>query len=135
MSNTFVSNEVKSQEIRFNHITPDQGFGFGNVWAILEDHEGFMWFGTEDGLIKYDGYSLVNFKHNSSDSSSISVNFITTLLEDSYNQIWVGTFGGGLNLYDRNTNSFRSYMFDQDDPHSLPHNRVKSLIQDHQGLI
>lgn len=126
---------LQAQDIRFNHITPDQGFGFGNVWSVLEDHEGFLWFGTEDGLIKYDGYDITNFRTNKSDSTSISANFSVILLEDRYHQIWIGTFGGGLNLYDRNTNTFRRFLPNQEKSNSIPHNRVKTLLESQDGNI
>ena len=48
-----------SQDIKFNHITPNDGLANGNVRTILQDYQGFFWFGTEDGLQRYDGYSLV----------------------------------------------------------------------------
>ncbi len=134
---TMASNNQKAfgQDINFNHLTPDEGFGFGNVWAVLEDSEGFMWFGSEDGLIKYDGYNLTLYKNNQSDSTSISTNFIMTLLEDSHNQLWIGTFGGGLNLLHRDTDSFTRYLHDPDDSNSLPHNRVKTLLESKDGNI
>ncbi len=124
-----------SQDIKFNHITPDEGFGFGNVWSIIEDHEGFMWFATEDGLIKYDGYELLTFRNNKSDPKSISANFSVCLLEDRYNQLWIGTFGGGLNRYDREKDIFYQYQHNEDDSFSLPHNRVKTLYESKDGNI
>ena len=124
-----------AQDIKFNHITPDQGVGFGNLWAILEDQEGFMWFGTEDGLIKYDGYNLTNYKYDKSDSTTISANFVVTLLEDRFGQLWVGTFGGGLNRYERNKDSFTRFVHDEDNPASIPHNRIKTLLESKDGKI
>lgn len=126
---------IIGQDIKFNHITPDQGVGFGNLWAILEDQEGFMWFGTEDGLVRYDGYNLTNYKYNKSDSNSISANFVVTLIEDRFGHLWIGTFGGGLNLYDRNKDNFVRFIHDRGNPASLPHNRIKSLIESQDGKI
>jgi signal transduction histidine kinase/ligand-binding sensor domain-containing protein len=127
--------KVLAQDINFHHITQDQGTGFGNVWGILEDYEGFMWFATDDGLIRYDGYDLVMYRNKKEDPGSISANFVVVLLEDRYNQLWVGTFGGGLNLYDRRTDSFRRFIYNPDDPHSLPSNRVKTMIESQDGNI
>ena len=126
---------LKSQDLKFHHITSDEGYGFGNTWAIMEDSEGFMWFATEDGLIKYDGYNFTIYRNDKLDSSSISSNFSMVLLEDRYNQVWIGTFGGGLNLYDRKTDTFRSFMYDSEHSFSLPHNRVKTLLESQDGNI
>jgi signal transduction histidine kinase/ligand-binding sensor domain-containing protein len=127
--------KVLAQDINFHHITQDQGTGFGNVWGILEDYEGFMWFATDDGLIRYDGYDLVTYRNKKDDPLSISANFAVVIMEDRYNQLWVGTFGGGLNLYDRRTDSFRRFIYSPDDPHSLPSNRVKTMIESQDGNI
>ena len=126
---------VRGQEIRFNHITPDQGVGFGDLWSINEDHEGFMWFGTEDGLIKYNGYNLKLYKNNPSDSSSLSANFVMTMLEDRFDQIWIGTFGGGLNLYNRNQDNFYRYVPEQRNLSVVHRNRVKTLLESKDGNI
>jgi ligand-binding sensor domain-containing protein len=83
--------KVLAQDINFHHITQDQGTGFGNVWGILEDYEGFMWFATDDGLIRYDGYDLVTYRNKKDDPLSISANFAVVIMEDRYNQLWVGT--------------------------------------------
>ncbi len=128
-------NQARAQDIKFQHISPDEGYSFGNVWGVLEDHEGFMWFATDDGLVRYNGYDLVTYRNHRSDPGSISANFSIILLEDRYNQLWVGTFGGGLNLYDRDTDSFRRFLNDPKNPNSLPHNRVKTMIESQDGKI
>lgn len=124
-----------SQDIRFNHITTDEGFGIGYVWSFLQDHEGFMWFATEDGLIRYDGYELRYFRHDKSDSTTISTNFAMSLLEDKYHQLWIGTFGGGLNRYDRTNNVFYHYEYDTSAEASISRKRVKSLLESKDGKI
>jgi len=124
-----------AQDLKFHHITADQGYGFGNIWSVIEDSEGFMWFASEDGLIKYDGYDIITFRNDKTDSTTISANFSVTLIEDQYHQIWIGTFGGGLNLYNRNTNTFRRFVADPENPYALPNNRVKSLFESQDGNI
>lgn len=126
---------VFSQDIRLNHITADEGFGIGYVWSFLQDHEGFMWFATEDGLIRYDGYELRYFRHDKSDSTTISTNFAMTLLEDKYHQLWVGTFGGGLNRYDRTNNVFYHYEYDTTPGAFISRKRVKALYESKDGNI
>ena len=58
----FFSNLTVAQELKFAHITAEQGLSMGAVNCVLQDSKGFMWFGTQDGLNKYDGYTITVFK-------------------------------------------------------------------------
>jgi signal transduction histidine kinase/ligand-binding sensor domain-containing protein len=71
-----------------------------------------MWIGTDDGLNKYDGYSITVYKHNPDDPHSLSHNQVWSLFEDSFDVLWIGTFGGGLNQFDRSTGQFTRYDAD-----------------------
>lgn len=79
------------------------------VNAILQDKKGFMWFGTKDGLNRYDGFSFRVFKRNTNDKTVIGNNFITSLYEDMQGNIWVGT-DAGLYIYDPQEEAFRHFM-------------------------
>src|SRR5665648_232766 len=100
--------------IRFEHISLDQGLSQSVVLAILQDHQGFMWFGTQDGLNRYDGYEFIVYKHDPSDPNSISNSFVQALYEDVNGIIWIGSFGGGLNRFDPRTEKFSAYYPDND---------------------
>ncbi len=121
--------------IRFEHITVDQGLSQSGISCILQDEQGFMWFGTQDGLNKYDGYKFTIYKHDQSDSHSLSDNFIESLYEDKSGTIWVGTNGGGLDKLERGTDQFIHYKHDQDNPSSLGKNRVLSIYEDRFGTL
>ena len=69
--------------MRFEHISIEQGLSQVSVNCILKDSQGFMWFGTLDGLNRYDGYEFKIYKHDSTDPTSISDNYILCILEDS----------------------------------------------------
>ncbi len=71
-----------------------------------------MWFGTSDGLNRYDGYSFTVYKHDPDDPHSLSHNLVSSLFEDSTGMLWVGTYGGGLNRFDRDTGQFTRYDTD-----------------------
>lgn len=90
-----------SHNINFKHLTINDGLSQNAVFAILKDSRGFMWFGTKDGLNKYDGYNFVIYQHNPFDSTTLSGNYITSIFEDSRGLLWIGTFDRGINVYDR----------------------------------
>jgi ligand-binding sensor domain-containing protein len=71
------------ERVAFRHLTIADGLSQNAVSAIVQDRRGFMWFGTKDGLDRYDGYQFVVFRHDPFDSTSISDSEITALFEDS----------------------------------------------------
>lgn len=124
-----------SQDIKFNHITTNDGLTNGNVRTILQDYQGFFWFGTEDGLQRYDGYSLVDYRHDPGDSTSVSSNFIFYLYEDSKKNLWVGCMDGGICWYNRKENNFRCFKSDPEDPSSIMNNLVRSITESSDGKL
>jgi ligand-binding sensor domain-containing protein len=115
--------------IKFERIGPEQGLSQSTVNCILQDHHGFMWFGTQDGLNKYDGYRFAAYKHDVLDSSSVSDNHILSVLEDSDGKLWIGTLDGGLNKFDCGTEQFTRFVNDPNNPSSLSHNRVFTIYE------
>jgi len=101
---TAVSSSLRAQvpDVRFEHISIEQGLSQDIVKSILQDRQGFMWFGTEDGLNRYDGYSVTVYKNDPLDSNSLSNNSINVLFEDSRGNIYAqnvtssGGLGGGV---------------------------------------
>jgi len=92
-----------------------------------------MWFGTRDGLNRYNSYEFYQYRFNSEDSTSISNNTISCLFEDHLGIIWIGTEGGGLNSYDPVKDQFQRYMHDPDQANSIPHNSIGSITEDRNG--
>jgi ligand-binding sensor domain-containing protein len=125
----------QSRFVRFEHINLDEGLSQGSVYSILQDRRGFLWFGTQDGLNKYDGYDFTVYRHDKYDSSSLSDNCIYSLFEDSEGYLWIGTLSGGLNRFDPRTRQFKSYHLLSNDPHGLTSNLVTSIWQDRSGTI
>jgi signal transduction histidine kinase/ligand-binding sensor domain-containing protein/CheY-like chemotaxis protein len=93
----------------FRHLTIADGLSQNSVSSIVQDTRGFMWFGTKDGLNRYDGYNFLIFRHDPTDPGSISDSDITALFEDRAGRLWVGTRTGGLNSYDRGRERFRRH--------------------------
>ncbi|MBN2103227.1 response regulator [bacterium] len=98
--------------------------------CIHQDHEGFMWFGTQNGLNQFDGYRYRIFQYDPSDSCSISANQINCILEDREGYLWIGTDAGGLNRYNKLFNQFKHYRADIEDSTQLPDDFIGSLFQD-----
>jgi signal transduction histidine kinase/streptogramin lyase/DNA-binding NarL/FixJ family response regulator len=121
--------------IRFRHLTADDGLPSNRVQAILQDRQGFMWFGTAEGLARYDGYQIKVYKNRPDDPNSLSDNEVTALLEDSAGMIWVGTSRGGLDRFDPNAETFTHYQSKPDDPSSLGSNSVHALALDEAGNV
>ncbi len=122
-------------KLQFEHITVDQGLSQSGIISMLQDSQGFMWFGTQDGLNKYDGYNFIVYKYNELDSHSLSDNFIASIYEDKSGIIWVGTDAGGLNKFNRKTEQFTRYQHESDNLNSLSHNRVLSIYEDNSGTL
>ncbi len=83
---------AQQREIRFDRI--EQGLSQGTVNSILQDSRGLMWFGTQDGLNRFDGYSMEVYKHHPEDKASLPSNHIWSLREDERGDVWIGTEGG-----------------------------------------
>lgn len=94
--------------MRFFHLTIADGLSHNMVRAIVQDPQGFLWFGTQDGLNRYDGYSFAIFRHLRSDPHSLVHNTVQALAVDSRGVLWVGTVGG-IDRFDRHTSWFIHY--------------------------
>jgi two-component system, sensor histidine kinase ChiS len=121
--------------IKFERLSIKDGLSQSTVYAILQDSQGFMWFGTQDGLNKYDGYTFIHYRHDPQDAESLSNNFITSLYEDQQGNLWIGTDSGGLNRYDRQRDTFIHYQNDPNNPHSLSSNIVLGIYEDKTGTL
>ncbi len=118
---------AQTDQIQFEHLSVEEGLSATTVMAILQDSRGFLWFGTYDGLNRYDGYSFTTYIHNSDDSTTISSNSIRALCEDGEGNIWVGTWNNGLNKFNRNTGKFTRYVNSERDTESISNNEILSV--------
>lgn len=116
-------------------LSVEEGLSNAFVWDILQDRQGFLWFATEDGLNRFDGYQFTIFRQQG--LGSISHNTIWALYEDRAGTLWVGTYGGGLNKFDRATQTFTRYQHDPKNANSLSDDRVRSIHEsaDEPGVL
>ena len=122
-------------ETRFEHISLEQGLSQTTVFSVFQDSKGFLWFGTLDGLNKYDGYSIIVFRSDPRNPKTISNNSVFKIFEDNTGALWIGTLGGGLNRFDRATEQFKRFRHAPGDSTSLSNDFVRSIFQDRAGRL
>ena len=127
--------EVCNCDLRFDHINIEQGLSQSSVRVILQDSIGFLWFGTEDGLNRYDGYNFKTFKPDPDAIDSISDRFITAIVEDGEGILWIGTRQGGLNRYDPRTEKFTQYRHNDEFQSSLSDDYIYTLLIDSNDTL
>lgn len=120
---------AQAPELKFRHLGNEQGLSNSTIETILQDSRGFMWFGTRDGLNKYDGYQITVYRYDAADSNSISDNYIKCLYEDSEHTLWIGTLNG-LNRFNPAKNNFTRYRHNPQNKNSLSHNLVTGICED-----
>ena len=108
-----LSTAARTQEcqIEFRHFSVTDGLSHSQVNAIVQDRQGFLWFGTRAGLNRYDGYQCKIFRHDPDDSTSLSGDFILALCVTNDGLLWIGTQGRGATRYDPVTGSLTQIRF------------------------
>jgi len=127
--------QAQQKNVNFSSLNTTDGLSQSDVKSILKDHEGYMWFSTDDGLNKYDGYHFTVYRHDGKNIHSLPTNNVSALYEDNQGRIWVGTTGSGMCLYDRNADSFTTFPFRKNDDHSLSSGEVNTIFQDNKNNI
>jgi signal transduction histidine kinase/ligand-binding sensor domain-containing protein/CheY-like chemotaxis protein len=126
---------ARDSDIEFERISLAQGLSQSVVLCILQDTRGFMWFCTQDGLNRYDGYEFKLYKHVAGELDTLSNSFVQAMCEGEGGVLWLGTNGGGLNRLDLETGRVTRYQNDPDDPQSLSADGVTAVLEDEQGVV
>lgn len=131
----FLLGTVRAQETYyFDNIGTNKGLSQSDVNCIYQDVYGYMWFGTHDGLNKYDGYSFTVYKPDEN-SKGIGSNLIFAIEGDDKGNLWIGTTGDGLWYYDREKETFRQFKYEKDVPFGLIDDYITYLTLDSKNRL
>lgn len=119
----------------FERLSISNGLSQNTVTCIIQDSKGFMWFGTQYGLNRYDGYKFEKFKTDPWNTNSISDNYINAIFEDAKGVLWVGTRSGGVNRYDPDKDQWTRFRHDARDSDSISSNQIFVIHADRKGFL
>ncbi len=121
--------------LRFENLSLEQGLSQSVVNVTFQDSQGYLWFGTQDGLNRYDGYHFTIYRPDPDNPSSMNDRMIMDITEGPQGVLWVGTMLGGLNRLDQKGGTFSHYLNDPGDTGSLGGNCIRSLYIDQEGML
>lgn len=124
-----------SQDLKFERIFEGTMLSQSTINSICQDNKGFMWFGTNDGLVRYDGYITKVYKYRDTEAGSISGNLIWCVYEDKNGTIWIGTYAAGMCKYNRATDKFSCYKHEPTDSSTISSNSILSIYEDKHGVL
>jgi signal transduction histidine kinase/ligand-binding sensor domain-containing protein/DNA-binding NarL/FixJ family response regulator len=117
------------------HLTTADGLPQGTVMTTLQDSQGFIWLGTEDGLVRYDGHELHRYSYSRNNSSGLPGNFINQVIEDAHHDLWIAIKDAGLARWNRAADNFTVYRHADSGPMSLAGNGVRALLIERSGKV
>jgi len=126
---------AQEKSVKFSSLNTTDGLSQNDVKSIIKDHEGYLWFSTDDGLNRYDGYHFTVYRHDAKNIHSLPTNNVTALFEDKTGHLWVGSSGGGVCLYDRNSDSFTTFSAKKNDDNTLSSGDINTIFQDGKNNI
>ncbi|MDJ1481655.1 two-component regulator propeller domain-containing protein [Cytophagaceae bacterium YF14B1] len=121
--------------LHFRHLSVADGLSQSTINCILQDSKGYMWFATDDGLDKYDGYKFTVYQNDANDIHSISGNRVMSIVEDREHNFWVATAGAGISKFVTSQEHFVQYLSDKSNKNSLSNNNASSILVDKKGVI
>ncbi|MBV9251486.1 MAG: hypothetical protein JO227_19825, partial [Acetobacteraceae bacterium] len=124
---------LDGRDIRFTHLSTEEGLSQSRVDHILQDSQGFLWIGTYNGLNRYDGYRFLTFKPEANNQNSIGGVFIYAMFQDRAGALWIAV-DQGLDRFDLVTQTFTHFRSNPSDPASLA-GHVEHITQDRDGML
>ncbi len=121
--------------MRFEQIDRDDGLSQSNVFSIFQDSRGLMWFATESGLNRYDGYDFEVFKRQRGNAEALVSDYLYDIVEDASGYLWIASNGGGLARMDPQEKTFKTYRHDPTLSKTIASNVIRKLLVDRDGTI
>ncbi|MEI7662700.1 MAG: two-component regulator propeller domain-containing protein [Bacteroidota bacterium] len=122
------------KDLYFDHLDKTSGLPSNIIFCAIQDFSGYIWIGTTNGLVRYDGQDMKVFSAVPGDSSSLVDNSIYALHQSKDSLIWIGT-GNGISLFDPHIHAFKNYPFDDKREGNFPVRRVNSFFEEKDGTI
>lgn len=139
MSLLFVSSSFASSfgpnTMRFDRISVEDGLAQSAVYAIEQDESGFLWFATESGLDRYDGFTFKHYRHERGNPNSLGSDFVRDIEMANDGSLWIATDGGGVSRWDSATDTITTYRSDPDDSNSIATDRIRTILPDDNGFV
>ncbi len=129
-----VAADAPGRYLNFRRLTPADGLPAEQVLCVLEDSRGFLWFGTSDGLARYDSREFRVFRPDPKDASSLAEAAVSAIQEDTQGNLWIAT-SAGLDLWHRNTEHFSHFRHNPTNHASLSGDKIRSLLLDEDGSL
>lgn len=118
----------------FEKLNADYNSPSRNVNVIVQDAAGYIWFGSDEGLSRFDGYNCISYKHENGNPHSLSDNAVFAVCIDGVGSLWIGT-SNGLNRFDAVNNNFEVFLHDENNYNSISENNIMSLAKDTSGTL
>jgi ligand-binding sensor domain-containing protein/serine phosphatase RsbU (regulator of sigma subunit) len=131
----FLTTILPQNHISFNHLNVEDGLSQSVVTCILQDDNGFMWFGTQDGLNRYDGYSFKVFRNDPKDPKSLKDNFIFSIYQSNEGPLYFETQQGNFHVYNPSSESFSIVNKDSVNLFNTRYSSITALYLDPKGVI
>ncbi len=128
-------NAAAGRRFDITRIQHEMGLSHSTIYTIRQGPMGFLWFGTQNGLNRYDGHQTLVYQHSPENPNSLRTNSVSSMEFDSHGILWVGTWGGGLNRFDPRQETFEHFVHHADDPHSLSSDLVQTVFRDSRDRI
>lgn len=126
---------AQQPRFKFENLTTNDGLSQNIITTIFQDSRDFLWIGTSDGLNRFDGINFKIYKSDLVDTSTLQGHNFSQLVEDKEGNLWIGSYGGGLNKYIRKQDKFKRYNSDPRFKDNLLWDRIKALTFDKDGYL
>jgi diguanylate cyclase (GGDEF)-like protein len=126
---------AEAPPIVLEHLTTADGLPQSTVHVVLQDSQGFIWLGTEDGLVRYDGHELYRYAYSPTAQDGLPGSFIQAIVEDARHDLWIAVKDAGLARWNRATDRFTVYRHDPANPGSLASDAVDGILIDTRGRV